>query len=124
LPLYDYKCRACSKVTEVRHGFREPYDGSCPECGGDLARVFNPAGIVFKGSGFYLTDSRKQASDKQAASESAASSSSETKPAASDGKSSTPDAKSTASDGKSSTPAPAPSSTSGSGPKKSESSAA
>ncbi len=60
MPLYDYQCRACSKVTEVRHGFRETYDGTCPECGSDdLARVFNPAGIVFKGSGFYVTDSRK-----------------------------------------------------------------
>ena len=61
MPLYDYQCRACSKVTEVRHGFREAYDGTCPECGGPLARVFNPAGIVFKGSGFYVTDSRKAA---------------------------------------------------------------
>lgn len=60
MPLYDYQCRRCKKVTEVRHGFRETYDGACPECGSEeLARVFNPAGIVFKGSGFYLTDSRK-----------------------------------------------------------------
>lgn len=118
LPLYDYKCRACSKVTEVRHGFHEPYDGSCPDCGGDLARVFNPAGIVFKGSGFYLTDSRKAASDASAgkSSSSNSKSSSEGTPAT-DGASST--------DAKPSTPAPAASSsTSDSGPKKSESSAA
>jgi putative FmdB family regulatory protein len=63
LPLYDYRCRACSKVTEVRHGFGEVHQEACPECGGELARVFSPAGIVFKGSGFYLTDSRK-ASEK------------------------------------------------------------
>jgi putative FmdB family regulatory protein len=118
LPLYDYKCRACSKVTEVRHGFREPYDGSCPDCGGDLARVFNPAGIVFKGSGFYLTDSRKAASDAKSSSASASSD----KSSSSDTKSS--DAKSS-SDAKPSTAAPAASSsTSDSGPKKSESSAA
>jgi putative FmdB family regulatory protein len=61
LPLYDYRCRACSSVTEVRHGFREAYDEACPQCGGELARVFNPAGIVFKGSGFYINDSRKAA---------------------------------------------------------------
>jgi putative FmdB family regulatory protein len=59
LPLYDYRCRACSKVTEVRHGFGEVHAEACPECGGAMARVFTPAGIVFKGSGFYLTDSRK-----------------------------------------------------------------
>jgi putative FmdB family regulatory protein len=66
MPLYDYQCRACSKVTEVRHGFRETYDATCAECGGDLARVFNPAGIVFKGSGFYVNDSRKASSTESA----------------------------------------------------------
>ncbi len=80
MPLYDYRCRACSTVTEVRHGFREAYDGTCPNCGGALARVFNPAGIVFKGSGFYINDSRKSSgSDGAAASTSAAS---DAKPAA------------------------------------------
>ncbi len=60
MPLYDYQCRACQKVTEVRHGFKEAFTGTCPDCGGsDLARVFNPAPILFKGSGFYVTDSRK-----------------------------------------------------------------
>ena len=68
MPLYDYQCRTCSKVTEVRHGFREAYDGTCPDCGGELARVFNPAGIVFKGSGFYITDSRKNAGSDSASS--------------------------------------------------------
>lgn len=59
MPLYDYQCRTCKTVTEVRHGFRETHEGVCPACGGELARVFNPAGILFKGSGFYITDSRK-----------------------------------------------------------------
>lgn len=60
MPLYDYQCRACQKVTEVRHGFKETFTGTCPDCGAsDLARVFNPAPILFKGSGFYVTDSRK-----------------------------------------------------------------
>ncbi len=58
MPLYDYQCRTCHEVTEVRHGFRETHEDPCPACGGELARVFNPAGIVFKGSGFYVTDSR------------------------------------------------------------------
>jgi putative FmdB family regulatory protein len=74
MPLYDYQCRACSKVIEVRHGFRETYDGTCPACGADdLARVFNPAGIVFKGSGFYVTDSRKPASSESSSSSSSGS---------------------------------------------------
>lgn len=59
MPLYDYLCQGCRKVTEVRHGFKEAHAEPCSHCGGPLARVFNPAGIVFKGSGFYITDSRK-----------------------------------------------------------------
>jgi putative FmdB family regulatory protein len=59
VPLYDYQCKQCQKITEVRHGFKDVHTEPCPVCGGPLARVFNPAGIVFKGSGFYITDSRK-----------------------------------------------------------------
>src|SRR5260370_16555640 len=59
MPLYDYKCAQCGKISEVRHGFNESCDDLCPACGGPLQRVFNPAPIVFKGSGFYVTDSRK-----------------------------------------------------------------
>ena len=62
VPLYDYQCRACGKVTEVRHGFKETYDEACAACNGEMRRVFNPAPIVFKGSGFYVTDSRKSSS--------------------------------------------------------------
>lgn len=58
MPLYDYKCAKCQETTEVRHGFKETYWEPCPKCGGKLNRVFNPAGIVFKGSGFYINDSR------------------------------------------------------------------
>ena len=68
MPLYDYQCRACKQVTEVRHGFREVHSDACANCGGEMARVFNPAGIVFKGSGFYITDSRKPAASESASS--------------------------------------------------------
>jgi putative FmdB family regulatory protein len=69
MPLYDYKCEKCQKVTEVRHGFGESFTDPCPECGGKLNRVFNPAPIVFKGSGFYINDSRgkSQPASKDAA---------------------------------------------------------
>lgn len=59
MPLYDYKCSQCGKVTEVRHGFDHTHTDPCPACGGAVSRVFSAAPIVFKGSGFYLTDSRK-----------------------------------------------------------------
>ncbi len=62
MPLYDYKCSKCQKVTEVRHGFGEIFAEPCPQCGGVLSRVFNPAPIVFKGSGFYINDSRGKSS--------------------------------------------------------------
>jgi putative FmdB family regulatory protein len=74
VPLYDYQCRSCNKVTEVRHGFKETFEGVCPSCGGEMARVFNPAGIVFKGSGFYITDSRKSGGDGGSAAKSEGSS--------------------------------------------------
>ncbi len=58
MPLYDYRCEACGKVTEIRHGFNDTNAEPCPQCGGALTRVFNPAPIIFNGSGFYKTDSR------------------------------------------------------------------
>lgn len=58
MPLYDYQCTACGAVSEVRHGFDQTHEAPCPKCGGSLKRVFNPAPILFKGSGFYITDSR------------------------------------------------------------------
>jgi putative FmdB family regulatory protein len=115
LPLYDYRCRDCSTVTEVRHGTRDAYEGTCPACGGGLARVFNAAGIVFKGSGFYVNDSRKKSAPEGAGS--STSSGADAKPA------SGPDAKpAAASETK---PAPAtPAAGGDASPKKSESSAA
>ena len=59
MPIYEYQCETCGVVTDIKHGFKETTDASCPKCGGALRRLFNPAGIVFKGSGFYVTDSRK-----------------------------------------------------------------
>ena len=124
MPLYDYRCRACSKVTEVRHGFREAHAEVCPACGGELARVFSPAGIVFKGSGFYLTDSRKASETAKAAA--SKSSSTPDKPAEAP-TTSDPGATTPAAAPAAAAPAAAASPSSGGGdstPKKSESSAA
>ena len=66
MPLYDYKCSKCNKITEVRHGFDDTHADACPSCGGSMTRLFNPAGIVFKGSGFYITDSRKSEAKTEA----------------------------------------------------------
>jgi putative FmdB family regulatory protein len=66
MPLYDYACTKCGQVREVRHGFGESFEEPCEACGGELRRVFNPAPVVFKGSGFYVTDSRRSAASGKA----------------------------------------------------------
>ena len=65
MPLYDYQCQKCKEIAEIRHGFDDAHTDPCPKCGGPLTRLFNPAGIVFKGSGFYVTDSRKSESKSE-----------------------------------------------------------
>ena len=57
MPIYTYKCNTCSRTYDRHHGFDEQVTDLC-ECGEGLRRVFNPAGISFKGSGFHHTDSR------------------------------------------------------------------
>ena len=56
MPIYEYRCKDCGKTHELEHGFNDERPTSCPSCGGHLARVFHPVGLVFKGSGFYKTD--------------------------------------------------------------------
>jgi putative FmdB family regulatory protein len=58
MPTYEYECTACGQHIEVFQRFTEEPLKTCVVCGGPLRKVFHPAGIVFKGSGFYSTDSR------------------------------------------------------------------
>lgn len=58
MPTYDYQCRSCGHTVEVVHPMSEDGPTTCEVCGGPLRRVLYPAGIIFKGSGFYKTDSR------------------------------------------------------------------
>jgi putative FmdB family regulatory protein len=62
MPLYDYACTKCGHTIEVRHGFNETHSAPCPACGAPVRRVFNAAPVLFKGSGFYVTDSRRSSS--------------------------------------------------------------
>jgi putative FmdB family regulatory protein len=59
MPTYEYECRECSVRFERMQRFSDEPIKTCPECGGPVRRVFHPVGIVFKGSGWYITDSRK-----------------------------------------------------------------
>jgi len=59
MPVYEYRCKTCGKTHEIEHGFNDERPTVCPECGGTLARVFHPVGVVFKGSGFHKNDYSK-----------------------------------------------------------------
>ena len=58
MPTYQYACTACDHRFEAVQAFSDDALTACPECGGKLRKVFSSVGIVFKGSGFYRTDSR------------------------------------------------------------------
>ncbi|MEU4478436.1 FmdB family zinc ribbon protein [Micromonospora sp. NPDC023966] len=83
MPTYQYACTACGHQLEAVQSFSDAPLTECPACEGRLRKVFNSVGVVFKGSGFYRTDSRSSGSEsatstasKPAKSESSTSSSS------------------------------------------------
>jgi len=58
MPTYEYRCTNCGEHLEVVQSFSDDALSECPNCRGQLRKVFSPVGIVFKGSGFYKTDNR------------------------------------------------------------------
>lgn len=82
MPTYQYRCTACGDELEAVQKFSDPALTTCPNCEGNLRKVFSPVGVVFKGSGFYATDSRKAASASKPASTPASKSETSPKPAA------------------------------------------
>ena len=64
MPTYEYACTSCGEHLEVVQSFRDEALTECPACGGPLRKVFGSIGVVFKGSGFYKTDSRPGDSKK------------------------------------------------------------
>ncbi|MFI0451228.1 FmdB family zinc ribbon protein [Actinomadura sp. 6N118] len=58
MPTYQYVCTECGEPLEVVQKFSDDALTECPSCTGKLRKVFSAAGIIFKGSGFYRTDSR------------------------------------------------------------------
>ncbi len=68
MPIYEYECQVCGhRFERVQHFSDEP-EKVCPNCGGAVQRIIQPVGIIFKGSGFYITDNR-QLPAKEAAKE-------------------------------------------------------
>ena len=84
MPTYEYACTSCGHRFDARQSFHDEPIADCPECGASVRRVLYPAGVIFKGSGWYKTDSRKElgagaASHSEATSESSSSGDSGTK---------------------------------------------
>ena len=61
MPTYEYECKSCGVHHDVVQKFGDDPLTECPTCGGPLRKVFGAVGVVFKGSGFYKTDSRAAA---------------------------------------------------------------
>ena len=74
MPTYAYACTACDHRFEIFQSFSEDSLTKCPQCEGRLRKLFNAVGVVFKGNGFYRTDSRKASSSVPASSSSGSSS--------------------------------------------------
>lgn len=85
MPTYQYACTACEHQFETVQAFSDASLTECPECGGRLRKLYGSIGVVFKGTGFYRTDSR--AGGKAEAAVPAGSSSSDSGPSKSESKS-------------------------------------
>jgi putative FmdB family regulatory protein len=68
MPMYEYECGSCGRRFEQLQRITEDALATDPECGGPVHRVIQPVGIIFKGSGFYVNDSRKTNSSSSASS--------------------------------------------------------
>lgn len=79
MPTYDYECTSCNKVMEIFQQMSEEPLQKCPECGEKIKRLVGGGlGVIFKGNGFYVTDSRK---DSKSPAKSGTKPASETSPA-------------------------------------------
>ncbi|WP_405018939.1 FmdB family transcriptional regulator [Kitasatospora sp. NBC_00070] len=74
MPTYQYQCTECGTGLEAVQKFSDDALTTCPECQGRLRKVFSAVGVVFKGSGFYRTDSRSSSSSSVSSSTSSTSS--------------------------------------------------
>ena len=90
MPTYEYRCRSCGHELEVVQSFSDDALTECPNCQGQLRKVFGSIGVTFKGTGFYKNDSRSSGSST---------SSSSTSGGSSDGSSSSGDGSSSGSGG-------------------------
>lgn len=97
MPTYQYQCTECGEGLEAVQKFSDDALTVCPNCSGRLRKVFSAVGVVFKGSGFYRTDSRGSSSSSAPAGKSTSGGSSESKPSESSSSSSSTSSSSSAS---------------------------
>jgi putative FmdB family regulatory protein len=105
VPTYSYACTECANRFDAVQAFSDDALTTCPQCSGRLRKLFGSVGVVFKGSGFYRTDSRESAKSSAKSSSNGSASSSEA--GTSSSSSSTDKSSSTSSNGSSSTSAAA-----------------
>lgn len=110
MPTYQYACTACGHQLEAVQSFTDDALTECPQCQGRLRKQFSAVGVVFKGSGFYRTDSRSTAKSNGSPASAAASTSSDSKSSSSDSGSKSSDSGSSSSSSSDSKPAAAVSS--------------
>jgi putative FmdB family regulatory protein len=65
MPIYEYECSHCHHRFEIRQSFNDEPQAECPKCRETARRVFHPTPIIFKGSGFYVTDHRPASKEKE-----------------------------------------------------------
>ena len=94
VPTYQYTCNDCGHFLEAVQSFSDDALTVCPACGGKLRKVYNAVGVVFKGSGFYRTDSRGSSTSSDSSGASSSTTSSESSSTSSSSTSSTPSASS------------------------------
>lgn len=80
MPVYVYRCDTCGVAFEKKQSVTEAPLCQCPECDGHVRRVYQPVGVVFKGSGWYVTDSRGKKATVEPASGGNGSNGSDSKP--------------------------------------------
>ncbi len=79
MPIYEYKCLSCGKQFEQLRSISDDSPLTCPDCGGKTKKLVTSAGLLFKGSGFYITDYASKNGSGSAASPKPSASSSEPK---------------------------------------------
>ena len=108
MPTYQYACTACDHRFDAVQSFSDPSLTDCPVCSGRLRKVFSSVGIVFKGSGFYRTDSRSGATVPETKTETKSESKSESNGSAASSSSSSKESSSSTSSSSSSSSSSTP----------------